>query len=52
VARPNGEHYVLGSLRAGDHESIRGGLFKKEAEAGPSWVRMQCAQGYVEQPLP
>lgn len=52
VARPNGEHYVLGTLKAGDHESIRSGLFKKEADALPTWVRMQCAQGYVELPLP
>ena len=53
VRKPDGSHYVLGSLKAKDQESIRSGLFAKEAvaEIPITSVHVSCKQGEAEFPL-
>ncbi|MBJ6764427.1 hypothetical protein JGU66_26955 [Myxococcaceae bacterium JPH2] len=48
VRKPDGSHYVLGNLEAGDQNSIRGGLFKKDPKPGVQWLKLICAEGELE----
>lgn len=46
VKKPDGTHYVLGTLKAGDNDSIDKGRFAKEQEAKvQEWMELRCAQG-------
>ena len=51
VKKPDRSHYVLGTLKGHDHDSINGGRFKKEAEGPISWLDIRCKEGWLRQPL-
>ena len=53
VRKPDGSHFVLGTLDARDQNSIRPALFTQEAvrEIPINSVHIRCAQGEAELPL-
>jgi hypothetical protein len=52
VIKPNGTHYVLGTLKGHDSDSIDRGRFKKEAEAPVAkWVELRCQEGVLHASL-
>jgi hypothetical protein len=45
VRKPDGTHYVLGTLKGHSDDSIAKGRFKKEADNKPKWIEMRCKEG-------
>ncbi|MBK7859419.1 MAG: hypothetical protein IPJ65_12510 [Archangiaceae bacterium] len=50
LIKPDGTHFVQGSLRAHADDTIRGSLFKPPT--GPEIITLTCAQGALVQPVP
>ncbi|MBK7857440.1 MAG: hypothetical protein IPJ65_02220 [Archangiaceae bacterium] len=51
VRKPDGTHYVLGTLKGHQDDSINKGRFKKEERDGdnaPKWVEMRCREGELK----
>jgi hypothetical protein len=52
VSKPNGSHFVLGTLKGHDHDSIDRGRFVKEAEAAAKGsIELRCKEGQLVQAL-
>jgi hypothetical protein len=51
VRKPDGTHYVLGTLKGRSSDSIAGGRFKKEESNVAKWVELRCAEGVLHAPL-
>jgi hypothetical protein len=52
VKKPDGTHYVLGTLKGHDSDSIDRGRFIKEAKApGKEWIELRCKQGTLHTAL-
>lgn len=47
VRKPDGSHYVMGTLKAHDTDSARGGAFKKENDPGVTSLMLVCTQGQL-----
>lgn len=45
VRKPDGTHYVLGTLKGHSDDSIAKGRFKKEEDNKPRWIEMRCKEG-------
>lgn len=50
LIKPNGNHFLQGTLRAHSSDSVRGGLFRPPT--GPELIVLTCAQGAMSQPVP
>lgn len=48
VRKPDGTHYVLGTLKGHDDDSIAGNRFKKEEDNKPKWIEMRCNEGELK----
>jgi len=52
VAKPDGTHYVLGSLKGHNNDSVNGGRFIKEDEArAQQWLELRCKEGVLHTEL-
>ncbi len=51
VRKPNGTHYVLGTLKGHQDDSIDKGRFKKEEDNKPKWIEMRCKEGQLRTAL-
>lgn len=51
VRKPDGSHYVLGTLKGRASDSIAGGRFVKEENAGSKWVELRCSEGMLHREL-
>jgi hypothetical protein len=52
VKKPDGTHYVLGTLKGHDSDSIDRGRFIREASApGKEWIELRCQQGVIHTAL-
>ena len=45
VRKPDGTHYVLGTLKGHADDSIAKSRFKKEEDNKPKWIEMRCREG-------
>ncbi len=48
VRKPDGTHYVLGTLKGHSEDSIAGNRFKKEEDNKPKWIEMRCKEGELK----
>jgi len=48
VRKPDGTHYVLGTLKGHTDDSIAGSRFKKEEDNKPKWIEMRCKEGELK----
>jgi hypothetical protein len=51
VKKPDGTHYVLGTLKGHEDDSINKGRFKKEEREDdnpPRWIEMRCKEGELK----
>ncbi len=49
VRKPDGSHYVMGTLKPHDRDSARGGAFVKEPDGTPKTLTLTCREGQLVQ---
>jgi hypothetical protein len=48
VRKPDGSHYVLGTLKGHADDSIAKGRFRKEEDNKPKWIELRCREGELK----
>jgi len=52
ISKPDKTHFVMGTLKGHDSDTINRGNFKKEAEAkAPNWIELRCNEGVLHQKI-
>lgn len=51
VRKPDGTHYVLGTLKGHNDDSVAKGRFKKEEDNRPKWIELRCKEGELRTQL-